>query len=259
MYPMTHRWLWFCFCTAVCAAAQTTAAQATDPLTLATPADIAGGKRVFDSQCALCHGIGGTGGRGPLLTKPKLRKAANGQELIELIVEGVEGTGMPAFWFLGERPIFQVSAYVRSLSARSSAAPLPGNAEHGSVLFKENGCAGCHASGYGPELSEIGAVRSADFLRRTILDPATSVQDGFAFVRVRPREGASVSGTRVNEDTFTIQLRDASGSFHSFRKQDLADLQKDFTKSPMPSYREKLSDADIDDLVAWLSSLKGKQ
>jgi putative heme-binding domain-containing protein len=250
---------WFCFLAAVCASAQTTVTQTPDPLTLATPADIAAGKRVFDSQCALCHGIGGAGGRGPLLTKPKLRKAANGQELIELIVEGAEDTGMPSFWFLGERPVFQVSAYVRSLSALAAATPLPGDVGHGSVLFKENGCAGCHSTGYGPDLSEIGAVRSADFLRRAIIDPATSVQDGFAFVRVRPRDGAAVSGIRVNEDTFTIQLRDPSGSFHSFRKQDLADIQKDFTKSPMPSYRDKLSDTGIDDLVAWLSSLKGKQ
>ncbi len=259
MYPMTYRWLCFCFLVAACSTEKDASAQTTDPLTIATPTDIAAGKRVFDSQCALCHGIGGTGGRGPLLTKPKLRKAANGPELIELIVNGVEDTGMPAFWFLGERPIFQVSAYVRSLSARATPTPLPGNVEHGSALFKENGCAVCHATGYGPDLSEIGAVRSADFLRRTILDPATSVQDGFAFVQVHPREGPAVSGIRVNEDTFTIQLRDPSGAFHSFRKQDLGDIQKDFTKSPMPSYRDKLSDTEIDDLVAWLSSLKGKQ
>ncbi|MGA2601399.1 MAG: c-type cytochrome [Bryobacteraceae bacterium] len=256
---MTYRWLCFCFLAAVCAETQDTPAQTPDPLTIATPTDIAAGKRVFDSQCALCHGIGGTGGRGPALTKPKLRKAANGQELIELIVDGAEDTGMPAFWFLGERPIFQVSAYVRSLSALATTSKLPGNVEHGNALFKVNGCAACHSTGYGPDLSEIGAVRSADFLRRTILDPATSVQDGFAFVQVRPREGAPVSGIRVNEDTFTIQLRDPSGAFHSFRKQDLADIQKDFTRSPMPSYRDKLPDTGIDDLVAWLSSLKGKQ
>ncbi len=250
---MAYRWLWTCVFTSACAVAQTV-----DPLAPATPADIAAGKRVFDSQCALCHGAGGTGGRGPLLTTPKLRKASSGQELIELIVEGIDGTGMPAFWFLGDRSAFQVSAYVRSLGARSVTANLPGNVEHGRVLYQENGCAGCHSTGYGPDLTEIGALRSADFLRRTILDPRSSVPEGFAFVRVRTRDGASVSGVRVNEDTFTIQLRDASGAFHSFRKQDLADLQKDFTKSPMPSYRQKLSDADADDLVAWLSSLKGK-
>src|SRR5260370_40639291 len=79
-----------------------------DPLTVATADDIVAGKRLYDSQCALCHGIGGTGGRGPAFTVPKLRRAADGQELIGLVINGINGSGMPAFWFLGERPVFQV-------------------------------------------------------------------------------------------------------------------------------------------------------
>jgi cytochrome c oxidase cbb3-type subunit 3 len=234
-----------------------------DPLTAATADDLAAGKRVYDSQCALCHGIGGTGGRGPAFTVSKLRHAADGQELIGLVINGVDGTGMPAFWFLGEKPIFQVAAYVRSLGAKTQAPPPAGNSAHGKALFKANGCGGCHVvngegSAYGPELTEIGAQRNAAFLRESILDPGASVPEGFALVRATPRSGRAVTGVRVNEDSFTIQLRDTAGKFHSFRKQELTDLHKDFDKSPMPAYRGKLSDADVDDLVAWLASLRGK-
>lgn len=254
------RWSWIPIAVAVCAFAQE---KTPDPLSIASATDIDAGKRLYDSQCALCHGIGGTGGRGPAFTVPKLHRAANGQELIEVIAGGVEATGMPAFWFLGERPIFQVAAYVRSLGATTQAAPLRGNAERGQTIFKSKGCAGCHVvagagSAYGPELTDIGARRNAAYLRQALLDPGASLPQGFAMVRATPKNGPAVTGVRLNEDSFTIQIRDAAGKFHSFRKQDLADLHKDFDKSPMPAYRGQLSDAELDDLVAWLASLRGK-
>jgi len=257
---MYIRW----FCVGLLAAGLAIGQQpAPDPLTAATTDDIKAGKRLYDSQCALCHGIGGTGGRGPAFTVSKLRRASDGPELIGLVINGVDGSGMPAFWFLGERPVFQVAAYVRSLGAKTQAASLPGDREHGKALFKSKGCAGCHVvngegSAYGPELTEIGARRNAAFLRESILDPGASVPEGFVIVSATPRGGRAVTGMRVNEDSFTIQIRDAGGKFHSFRKQELADLQKNFGKSPMPSYLGKMPDADVDDLVAWLASLRGE-
>jgi cytochrome c oxidase cbb3-type subunit 3 len=231
-----------------------------------TPAaeDIAAGKRVYDSQCALCHGIGGTGGRGPALTLPKLRHAEDLADLVKLIVNGIDGSGMPAFWFLGEGPVTQVAASVKSLGAGSETATLPGNVEHGKSVYVANGCVGCHVAGgvgsaYGPELTDIGARRSATFLRDAILDPEAAIPEGFVMVHATPRNGKVISGVRLNEDSFTIQLRDQAGRFYSFRKQDLADVKKDFGKSPMPAYRGRLSDSDLDDLVAWLASLRGKQ
>ena len=113
--------------------------------------------------------------------------------------------------------------------------------------------------GFGPELTGISEQRSAKFLRQALLDPGAAVPEGFAMIRAVPRSGAAVSGIRVNEDTFTIQIRDATGRFHSFRKQDLTELQKQFDTSPMPSYRGQLSGADIDDLVAYLMTLKQEE
>jgi hypothetical protein len=60
---------------------------------------------------------------------------------------------------------------------------------------------------------------------------------------------------RVNEDTFSIQLRDSSDQVHSFFKSDLTELHKDWGKSPMPSYREVFSNLELDDVVAFLASL----
>ena len=244
-------------CAAVCLSVTGSAQQA------ATPADIAAGKRLFESQCALCHGIGGSGGRGPALTAAKLHRADTSAELVELILSGVESNGMPSFWYLGEKPVTQLAAYVRSLGAQPLETALPGNAEHGKQVYSRNGCAGCHmaageGSAFGPELTAIGAQRSAAYLRESLLNPDAAFPEGFVTVQAVLRDGTKLDGVRLNEDTFTIQIREANGRFHSLRKTELTGLRKEFATSPMPSYRGKLSDSDLDDLVAWLASLKGK-
>ena len=214
--------------------------------------DIAAGKRLFDSQCALCHGIGGSGGRGPAFTGGKLKHAETDKELAQFIASGSDE--MPAFWFLPEKTLSDVAAYVRSLNASAASTPITGDPARGKALFASNGCLKCHivngeGAAYGPELTAIGVHRSPAYLRESILNPNAAVPDGFVFSRAVDRSGRTISGVRVNEDSFTIQLRDSDGHFHSLRKADLTALHKDAT-SPMPAYR--LPDSQIDDLIAYL-------
>ena len=81
----------------------------------------------------------------------------------------------------------------------------------------------------------------------------------YLFVRVVTKDGHSVEGTRVYEDSFSIELKDASGKFHSFKKLELAKLEKLPGRSVMPSFKDTLSQTQLDDLVAYLASLKGAQ
>jgi transposase-like protein len=55
--------------------------------------------------------------------------------------------------------------------------------------------------------------------------------DGFLQVRVLTNDGGRFTGLRLNEDTFTIQVRDLNGQLHSFLKQDLKELEKLTRKS----------------------------
>ena len=73
---------------------------------------------------------------------------------------------------------------------------------------------------------------------------------------VTPKSGASVTGVRVNEDSFSIQIRDNAGKYYSFFKDELAQVDKQRGKSPMPSYKGRLSEEEITDVVAYLASLK---
>lgn len=218
------------------------------------------GKKIFESQCAVCHGETGTGGRGPSLNRANLAHAPDDEALSQLIMKGIEPE-MPAAWQLDAHEIRSVAAYVRSLGA-IPAENLPGDASRGERVYQEKGCASCHivagrGEGYGPELTNIGARRSGAHLRETLLHPAASLPEGFLYVSVIERDGSTVRGIRVNEDTFTIQLRDARGRFYSFRKSDLKNFTALPDQTPMPSF-ESLSGAELDDLVAYLASLKGK-
>ncbi|HVN03958.1 MAG TPA: c-type cytochrome [Bryobacteraceae bacterium] len=223
--------------------------------------DLVAGRKVFESQCAVCHGLKGGGGRGPVLARPKLEKAPDDAALRTIISEGLEPE-MPAAWQLNPREVENVAAYVRSLGS-VPVEVLPGNPERGARVYAAQGCAGCHivageGNGLGPELTGIGARRNAAYLRQTILQPGASLPEGFLYLSVTTAEGRTVRGIRINEDSFTIQLKDAGGRFFSFRKGDLRDLRRLQGETPMPTFKDRLNKSELDDLVAWLATLRGK-
>ncbi len=221
--------------------------------------DLARGKKLYEGFCSLCHGQTGTGGKGPNLAQPTLPRAADDEQLVAVIREGIRGTEMPGFWQLTEREAKQLAAYVRSLG-RIEPEKLNGDPVRGKSIYASHGCANCHivrgaGTGLGPELSEIGARRSGAYLKESIVNPPAAVPDGYLVVSVISG-GRTVRGARVNEDSFSIQIRDASGKFHSFRKSE-ATIKREPKASLMPAF-DKLSPSDLDDLVAYLASLRGE-
>jgi len=237
-------------------------AERTRALGAATATDIAAGRRIFDSQCAWCHGAGGAGGTGPDLRRATLRHAANDETLVQIVRNGIAGTEMPSFAIaLTDTMAWQIAAYVRSLG-RTRAAPAAGNAQRGAQIYEASGCAGCHvvsgAGGIlGPELTTIGAQRGGPYLRDAIVKPAAAHPPGYLVVRAVPASGPEVRGIRVNEDVFWVHIRDAGGTMHALQKSELKDLVRELDASLMPSYATRLNDAELDDLVAYLSTLRG--
>lgn len=243
---------------------------------VSTQAELATGQRLFVAHCSICHGPGGEGGKGPTLAQPNLPRASTDEELVRIITNGISGTEMPRSR-LDSTGIKQVAAYVRSLGSRPRE-PLPGDARRGRQLYAERGgCVQCHSlnghgGAIGPDLSDIGRQRSVAYLRRALLEPAaevpqsftafrgeTGIPDNFMFVRLTTRKGDTVAGVRVNEDAFSIQVRDLGGALHSFFKAELTELHKDRGFSPMPSYAAAFTREELDDLVAFLASLQGKK
>ncbi len=218
-------------------------------------------KAIFDAHCARCHGIGGTGGEGPSLAVPVLRHAADDEALASVIENGIDATDMPGNWMLGANEIEQLVQYVRSLS-RVEARPLPGDAKRGKALYEGRGaCSVCHmvagdGGAIGPDLSIVGLTRGAEYLRASLVSPGETVADRYVMVRAVTKDGREIDGVRVNEDSFTVQVRDVAGRFHSLDKRSLSVFEKQRGESLMRSYGSDLSAAELDDLVAYLASLR---
>lgn len=225
------------------------------------PSVIVAGQRLFDAQCAWCHGAGGDGGTGPTL-RGKLRHATDHSSIVNIVIAGIPGTEMPSFRLgLTERSARQVATYVQSLS-RVAARPAPGDPKRGAALYASAGCGSCHiisgrGTALGPELTSIGALRGAPHLRESIVTPEAVHPSGYLVVRAVPTAGPEIRGIRVNEDVFWIHIRDAGGTVHTLQKADLSRVDRELEASLMPSYASRLSPAELDDLVSYLAGLRG--
>lgn len=233
-----------------------------------TQADIENGARLYQSSCAGCHGPNGDMVPGVELQRGQFRRATNDTEIMRLIQSGIPGTTMPPSSF-SDLQVGSIVAYLRSGAPSSgrgrggaTATVARGDAANGRTLFDGKGqCATCHrVNGNGarvaPELSDIGAIRPAGELQQKLIDPNALVRPGNRFVEAVTKSGARISGRLLNQDTFTIQLLDSTERLVSLSRSDLRDFT--FVKnSPMPSYRDRLTAQETDDVVAYLVSLKG--
>ena len=235
---------------------------AAQPLAEANPEDVVHGTRVFEIHCARCHGLGGTGGEGPNLMRENLRRSTEDDALLEIVDNGIAGTDMPGHGSLNTREIRNVAAYVRSLGV-APREDLPGDPVAGRELYDMTLCSTCHivngeGMALGPDLSDVGLLRGSAYLRESIMDPPKVVNPRFRTVLIEDANSRTVMGVRVAEDTFTIQVIDEAGRHRSFRKRQLREFQLLPEESMMMSYAD-FTDAELDDLVAYLATLRGPE
>ena len=180
-----------------------------------------------------------------------------------------------------------IVAYLKSFATNTPAsAPgdptVLGNAAHGKEIFEGKGnCLSCHRVGQtgsrvGPDLSSSGLPRPsggrlvglltppppptsaaiAAQLERDLLDPDAEVSPANRTFRAVLKDGSVVTGRVLNMDQFTVQMFDSKERLMTLQKSDLREFG--MLKSPMPSYRDKLTPQELSDLVAYLLSLKGE-
>jgi len=197
-----------------------------------TPADIESGGRLYQSSCAGCHGPTGDSVPGVDLSRGQFRRATSDTEIIAIIRTGIPGTTMPPSAF-SETQSATIVAYLRNMAASNRGATgtgsARGDAARGRTLFSGKGeCASCHrVNGVGPrvapDLSEVGATRSATELQQKVLDPNALVRAGNRYVRIVTKDGATMSGRLLNQDTFSIQLIDMNERLVSVPKSDVGE------------------------------------
>ena len=218
------------------------------------------GMALFRSNCAFCHGLTGQGGRGPALVGRQFLHGSTAADLRAVIRGGVPGSNMPAYDSMDKDELDHLVAFLLQMSGSGArGAPVAGNREHGRQVYDRTGCAGCHRIGergsiYGPDLSRIGAGRSSEYIRESLLNPSADIPSEYEGVTVVARDGRRITGVRVNEDTFSVQLRDPAQNFRMFQKDAVGEVISE-KRSLMPAYTS-LPAADLTDLLAYLDSLR---
>jgi putative heme-binding domain-containing protein len=223
--------------------------------------DIDIGARVYTAQCALCHGPSGDVVATVDLRRGRFRRAASDDDLARLITAGIPDAGMPAIK-LQRSEVNGLVAFIRAGFDLGGTAVKVGDPARGRILFEgKGGCTACHrVAGHGPrvapDLSDVGAIRSPAGLQRSILDPTSAMMPINRPVRAVTKDGRTIRGRRLNEDTFYVQMIDESERLLSLAKADLREYEVGIV-SPMPSYVNKFSSEELADLVGYLLSLKG--
>jgi putative heme-binding domain-containing protein len=200
--------------------------------------------------------------------------------MFQVISNGIAGTAMPANGTNGQgvgmtdEEIWQIITYIRSQEVKASAQAT-GNAGHGKDLFYgDANCSLCHmvegkGGRLGPDLTGVGGSRTHDALVDSVRNPSRRLAWGltestkefpqeYESVTATTAGGKEIKGVTLNEDSFSVQIMDVNEQIHLLEKDKLRSFHKS-RQSAMPKYAaDVLSDKDLEDVVAYLSSVGAK-
>ena len=221
--------------------------------------DSRAGSRTFSTNCAGCHGLDGRGGeRAHNIATARQVIALSDNDLANILRNGITGTGMPPFAYLGSKGIDDVVAYLRTLQGKSAVVKVRGDATAGrDLFFGKAECGQCHVvKGEGgfmaPDLTDFGAGMTPDAIERAITKPDTRLDPNQAVVSLLLPDGTTVQGTARAEDNFTITLQEQDGRFRTFSKQRVASIRHTGHSIMPKDYGKRLSRKELDDLVSYL-------
>jgi cytochrome c oxidase cbb3-type subunit 3 len=219
----------------------------------------AAGRTTFNSSCAGCHGLDGTGSDKAVNISGSARERnLSDAQLSSIISNGLPGTGMPAFRSLNARQVRAVVDYLRSLQGKAEGQTQLGDPNRGKEIFFGKGdCSACHTiSGQGgflgPDLTEHGATSSADAIRDEIVRAPRVPSIGYRTAVLTTESGERLEGLVRNEDNFSIQLQTKDGSFHFLKKTDLRSFDRQDGSLMPADYRSRLSEGELNDLASYL-------
>ena len=224
--------------------------------------DIAHGASLYTARCAPCHGAQGDAIGGVNLRSGRFRNAITDRDLAGFIRAGSQAAGMPPF-ALDDTDMAGIIAFLRNMNSFDAATVTTGDVVRGRAVFEGKGaCTKCHRIGRvgshaGPNLTDIGSVRSAGSIQRSLVEPTSQMMPVNRPVRLVTKDGTVINGRRLNEDTYSLQIMDDRERLHSLLKADLREYTI-LKTSPMPSYKDTLSSEELADLLGFLLSLKGQ-
>ena len=224
-----------------------------------TPSDIQRGGEMYLSNCAICHGPDGDRVAGVDLGSNHFRRAQTDSVLYDIIRNGIPGTPMPPGAY-ADYQLRVIVGYLHSMG-RTPHAVTVGDPVRGKAIFEGKGkCLGCHRIGSrgsfaAPDLGQIGLKRRSSELEQSLLDPSAEVRAENRTVHAILTDGTRAGGVLLNQDTYSIQLRDNAGQLISLPKDKLEKFDI-LSTSPMPSYKATLTSQEVADTIGYLMTLK---
>lgn len=221
------------------------------------------GAKVYAQNCSFCHGRDTMGGEsGPDLTRSKLvHDDLNGNKIGDVVRQGRNGDKkMPAFNLSVDEMNGLVAFIHRTADAAAKmtggrkgvevADLQTGNLEAGKKYFNGEGkCSSCHSPT--GDLAGVASRYKGLELEERMLVPRRAVSK----VSVTLRSGETIAGTLAYHDEWVIGMRDASGTYRSWRVSDVTykiDAPVNAHIEQLPKY----SDADIHNLMAYIQTLR---
>ncbi|MBL8236749.1 MAG: PQQ-dependent dehydrogenase, methanol/ethanol family [Bryobacterales bacterium] len=204
------------------------------------PEAIREGQQLFVRSCSACHGDTAKGGRAPDLTTGEWKHGGTAEDLVRNIVKGIPGTQMPPFP-MPDNEARAIVSYLLSLSAKPDEKPTGDETKGKALFFGAANCATCHMFAgrggiFGPELTDARARFKPAALTARMAAPIHTVE-------VRP----GLQGVVKSEDTFTMQIMDATQKWQLINKRTLA---KPLAKKETP--HPSLAQSERNDITAFL-------
>jgi cytochrome c oxidase cbb3-type subunit 3 len=213
------------------------------------------GENLFETTCAVCHGLDGAGGEhAPAIGRGSPAKSKSDSELVSILRDGIPEQGMPSFNSLGDLNLQSIVDHLRRLQTRADG----GNSVHGQqIFFGKGGCADCHAMhGEGhflsTDLSDFAYDHDPNEIRAAIANPQEREMAPHTSARVMTNSGQQFAGIIRNESNSSLQIQDTDGQFHLFMKSDLQSVKRSPAPSMPGDYRNRLSTGEIEDLVSYI-------
>ena len=97
-------------------------------------------------------------------------------------------------------------------------------------------------------------MRTPAILQLNLLDPAAAVLPINRPVRIVTRSEETITGRRLNEDTYTVQLIDSEERLRSLQKSELVSYEVSEQPSKQPT---DLSSDEVADVIGYLLTLRG--
>ena len=239
-------------------------------------ASIQAGEKLFKKKksCFACHQIDEEGGRvGPDLTRSGINYSPEWLYAWMRSPQGYKSeTRMPNMGVNPEEANV-LAAYLNSLHGENPSPDedlLPflkakGNPENGKNLFFDPEgkvyCSKCHrvnAEGgdLGPDLSQVGTSRSAEFLLQSILDPKAVITSGYSTVLILTKDRKFITGIKRLEDDSGLKIVDKEGKELFIPKSEIKKFKTQKISMMPGNFAELLEVQEVADILAYLTSLK---